>query len=165
MREAVSDSSPLIHLAAIGRLDLLPSFHERVLIPNAVWHEVVAQGGSRPGAKEVQEARDAGWLTVESVVLDPTVIFLRNQLDAGESEAIALALERQPEALLLDEGYGRAVARSFGINVNGSVGLLMRAKRVGLVPNLRAELDRLRGPGKFYLSQTFYDAALRAVGE
>ena len=165
MPVAVSDSSPLIHLAAIGRLELLQSLHAGVLIPEAVWREVVVQGGNRPGGREVEDARAAGWLTVESVIPSPTVAFLRNQLDAGEAEAIALALERRPVVLLLDEGFGRAVARRVGVTVIGSVGILSRAKRAGLFPRLRPELDRLRGPGRFYLSQSLYEAALRDAGE
>ena len=66
MRAAVSDSSPLIHLAAIGRLELLHSFHEAVLIPDAVWREVVTQGGNRPGVSEVLHAQNTGWLKMET---------------------------------------------------------------------------------------------------
>ena len=165
MRAAVSDSSPLIHLAAIGRLELLHSFHEAVLIPDAVWREVVTQGGDRPGVREVLHAQNAGWLKMETATPNPTLAFLRNQLDAGESEAIALALEKRPDVLLLDEGFGRAVARRFGVKVIGSIGILIRAKREGLLLELRPELERLRGPGRFYLSQSLYEAALRDVGE
>lgn len=60
---AVSNSSPLIHLSLIGRINLLRRFSE-VFIPPAVWREVVEQGGSRPGATEIREARESGWLRV-----------------------------------------------------------------------------------------------------
>jgi len=165
MPAAVSDSSPLIHLAVMGRLDLLRTFHEPVMIPPAVWHEVVGQGGGRPGAREVQQAKADGWLKVEAPAPTPTLNFLRGRLDVGEAEAVALALERQPEVLLLDEGHGRAVARQFGLNITGTVGMLIRARLGGQIPNLRTELDQLRGPAGCYLGQSVYEAALRAVGE
>lgn len=58
----ISDSSTLIHLAAIGRLGLLKRFYRRITIPPAVWREVVEQGGSRAGAVELEQARQAGWI-------------------------------------------------------------------------------------------------------
>jgi len=60
----LSDSSTLIHLAAIGRLALLRKFYERITVPTAVWREVVEQGGGRAGAVEVEQARREGWIEV-----------------------------------------------------------------------------------------------------
>jgi len=66
MSNVVSDTSPLIHLAAIGRLSLLREYYHSIIIPTAVWREVVEQGGDREGAKEIQTARAEGWITVAS---------------------------------------------------------------------------------------------------
>ena len=64
MPKAVSDSSTLIHSAGIGRLSLLMEFYEKILIPPAVWKEVVEEGRSRPGVREVEEGRRSGRIEV-----------------------------------------------------------------------------------------------------
>ncbi|MCK4394629.1 hypothetical protein KAX17_17135 [Candidatus Bipolaricaulota bacterium] len=66
MPKAVSDSSTLIHLAGIGRLKLLRQFYKKILIPPAVWKEVVEEGQSRPGAREVEEGHRSGWIAVSA---------------------------------------------------------------------------------------------------
>jgi len=86
---AVSDSSTLIHLAAIGRLSLLRDFYERVIIPPAVWREVVEEGRGRAGAREVEEAALSGWLKVVAPTNEAFARVLKRELD--EAEAIALA--------------------------------------------------------------------------
>ena len=103
MPSAVSDASVLIHLAGIGHLDLLPVFFERVLIPDAVWREVVIQGRSPAVVQSVEAAARTGWLTRQSPNQTAMLRRLRQSLHAGEAEAISLALETAPNVLLLDE--------------------------------------------------------------
>jgi predicted nucleic acid-binding protein len=165
MRVAASDSSALIHLAAIVRLGLLCEFYDEVIVPPAVWREVVELGAQRTGVKEVRQAAAEGWLQIKSPTSTATLAFLRGQLDAGEAEAIALALEQSPEILLLDEEFGRSIARQFGLKITGTVGILIRAKLTGRIPSLRQELDQLRGPGRCYLSESLYQTALKETGE
>ena len=165
MPEAVSDSSTLIHLASISLLGLLNEFFEHVLIPPAVWQEVVVQGAGRKGASDVRQANSDEWLIVETPAPNPILHFLRAKLDDGEAESIALALERLPEVLLLDEEHARAIARQLGVRITGAVGILLRAKLAGLIPLLRPELDQLRGSGHCYLSQAIYESVLRQSGE
>src|SRR2546426_6306541 len=110
MPGAVSDSSTLIHLALLGRLNLLRDFYDEVLIPPAVWKEVVEQGQGRPGSREVEEAVNAGWLKIESPTNQLVVRLLKRDLDEGEAEAIALTAERGIEMVLLDESYARKKA-------------------------------------------------------
>ncbi len=107
----VSNVSPLINLARINKLDLLPRLYDSVLIPQAVWDEVVVQGVGQPGAEEVNSA---SWIKRSTVVSAPLVQALRQDLDAGEAEAIALALETKAELLLMDERLGRETARHMG---------------------------------------------------
>jgi predicted nucleic acid-binding protein len=165
MRVAASDSSALIHLAAIARLGLLREFYDMVIVPPAVWREVVEQGEQRTGVKEVRQAAAEGWLQIKPPASTATLSYLRSQLDEGEAEAIALALEQSPEILLMDEEFGRSIARQFGLKITGTVGILIRAKLAGRIPSLRRELDQLRGPGRCYLSESLCQTALREVGE
>jgi len=91
--------------------------------------------------------------------------FLQNELDYGESEAIALFIENPLNALLLDEKSARQVARRMNLPILGTVGILIWAKQQGLIDSLKEQLDRLMSQGQFRLSQRVYGSALQKVGE
>jgi len=165
MPAAISDSSTLIHLAALGRLVLLREYYTEVLIPPAVWKEVVEEGRGRPGAREVEEAARAGWLKVIAAAEEPLVRLLKRELQDGEAEALALAVERQVEIVLLDESEARRAAAMYGLRKTGVVGILIRARLDGKVSSLRQELDRLHQDAGFWISEDLYRQALEAVGE
>jgi len=147
----------------IGRLELLSRrFSEGVVVPQAVWREVVETGQGQPGSEEVASAT---WIVARAVKDRALVSLLRGELDEGEAEAIALVREEQLSVVLLDEKDARQVARRLHFQVLGTVGILIWAKRVGMIASLREQLDALRSVGKFRLSQSVYEQALRAVGE
>ena len=160
---AVANSSVLIALSTIGRLGLLSQrFPEGFLIPQSVWREVVEAGKGQPGAAEVASA---SWITVGEVKDDNLASLLFTELDKGEAESIVLCREQHAEAVLLDEKDARRVARRLGLTVLGTVGVLIWGKRAGLIANLQERLDALRTEGKFRLSQSVYEQALRATSE
>ncbi|HAZ45150.1 MAG TPA: DUF3368 domain-containing protein [Cyanobacteria bacterium UBA11369] len=160
---AISNSSVLIALSTIGQLQLLNQrFPSGILLPQAVWREVVETGAGQPGSEEISSA---SWLTVREVANKPLVSALRIDLDEGEAEAIALFTEQPGEAILLDEKNARRVARQMGLPILGTVGILIWAKRTGLIPTLKEQLDLLQSQGKFRLSQILYQEALKKVGE
>jgi len=165
MPGAISDSSTLIHLARTGHLGLVREFYGDVVIPPAVWREVVEEGEGRPGAREVQHAAQAGWIRVVAPANTSLLRLLSRQLDDGEAEAIALALEHAPEVILLDESDARRVADVYGLPKSGVIGLLIRAKIAGKIASLRQELDRLRRAGGFWVADDLCRRALEAVGE
>ena len=153
----VSDASPLINLARIDKLDLLPRLYGELHFPEAVWQEVVIQGAGQPGAQEIQEA---SWIKRHAVANRPLVQALEQELDAGEAEAIALALELQAELLLMDERLGREVARHLGLRYIGLIGVLLEAKRKGLISALKPHLDALRDTAGFRVSEALYKRVL-----
>lgn len=160
---AVTNSSVLIALSTIGQLSLL---HQRfpggVLLPQAVWREVVETGKGQPGARDVASA---SWLTICQVTNQTLISLLRIELDEGEAEAIALFSENPVDAILLDEKNARRVARQMGLPTLGTVGVLIWAKQNGLILSLQEQLDALQNQGKFRLSQLLYREALSRVGE
>ena len=158
----VSNASPLINLARIGRLDLLRQLYGEILIPEAVWHEVVVEGAGRPGADEV---RTASWLKKQSVANTQLVRALRQELDAGEAEAIALALEIQAERVLMDERLGRETARHLGLRYTGLIGVLIEAKHRGLIDEVGPQLTALRTLAGFRVSDALYVRVLQGEGE
>lgn len=161
----VSDSSTLIHLAAIGRLTLLKEFYGHITVPPAVWREVVEEGEGRAGSVEVDQARQAGWIEVVSPADTALLRLLGRDLDDGESEVIALAVEQRTDLVLLDESYARRTADLSGLSKTGVVGLLIRARQEGRIESLKPELDRLLHQGGFWIAERLYNRALNAVGE
>ena len=165
MLEAISDSSTLIHLAGIGRLELLKEFYGKILITPTVRKEVVEEGEERPGAREVKEAYKSGWIEVVIPGNESIVRLLERELHRGESETIALAIERHPEVIFLDELEARRVANVYGLHKTGVIGILIRARLEGRVTSLREELDRLRSKAGFWIGDEIYWRALKAVAK
>ncbi len=107
----------------------------------------------------------AEWVRVKSASNRPLVDALRLDLDFGEAESIALALELKADLVLLDEQAGRYAAQHFSLRVMGVVGLLVRAKKLGLIAEVRSHLDALRQQAGFYLHEAVYQHALQLAGE
>jgi predicted nucleic acid-binding protein len=159
----VCNASVLIGLSSIGMLSLLRErFPEGILIPEAVRREVIDEGEGRPGAREISESK---WIKVQKVADKRVVGLLLTELDEGEAEAIALAHEVGAKIILLDERDARRAAKHMDLNVLGTVGLLIWAKKVGKLGTLKEQLDGLRDRGRFRFSQAVYETALREVGE
>jgi len=165
MQEAISDSSTLIHLAGIGRLELLKEFYGKILITPAVWKEVVEEGRERPGARELREAHKSGWVEIVAPSNESLVRLLERELHKGEAEVIALGIEKRPLIILLDELEARKVASVYGLCKTGVIGILIRAKLEGKVVSLREEMDKLRNEAGFWIGNEIYCQALKAVVE
>jgi uncharacterized protein len=157
----IADAGPLIALAQVGCFDLLARLYQTIHIPPAVHYEVVIAGRGRPGATQVGEA---AWVCVADAQ-DPVVVrLLQERLDAGESQAIALAIRMHADLLLIDEARGRRVAEAWGLHTTGTLGTLIAAKHRGYIPQLTPLLDTLRAAG-FRMSTTLYETAQALVDE
>ena len=130
----VSNTSPILNLAVIGQLDLLQMLYDRVTVPQAVYDEIVVEGTDLPGAEEVKAAR---WIEARQPSDRGVVASLELELDRGEAEAIALAVELNADLLLLDEREGRAIASRFNLKFIGLLGVLTETKRKGFIPALK----------------------------
>ena len=149
----VSNSSPLIALARIQRLDLLPAIFASVLIPPAVAREIAPSIPVPPT-----------WLRIQAPNVAPPASLLRRRLGDGEREALALAIELKADWIILDDLPARRSAEATGLNVIGTLGTLVTAKRAGLLQSIRPELDALLRTS-FFLSLQLYEKLLQAVGE
>jgi len=165
MPAVVSDASVLICLGAVQQLQLLKEFYEEVYVPNAVWREVTAATGPRAGVTETLHAHQQGWLKIQTPNNRHLVSSLQTSLGAGEAEAIALASELRASLLLIDESDGRKQARVLGLTVAGTVGVLLRAKQVGKLQQLKPVLDILVQRHNFRVARHLYEEVLRQVGE
>jgi predicted nucleic acid-binding protein len=162
--EIVCDSSVLISLSSIGKLNLLRDIFkkEQIIIPRAVWKEVVEEGGKKKGAQQVKSSK---WIHVEDVEDVPLVKLLNTHLDKGESEAIVLALKYHDSLLIIDEKEARDVAQSLNLKFIGTIGVLLKAKQKGYIQSLKTELSLLENKGKFWIAVTLYDKVLKEAKE
>jgi uncharacterized protein len=158
----VSNTSPLTNLAAIGQVDLLRRLFQQVVIAEGVWSELNAYGKRWPGSLEVESA---AWISIQKVQDQPLVTTLRRDLDVGEADTIALALELNADLVLLDEKEGRHAARRLGLNMIGVVGILLLAHSRKEINQVKPFLDALRQRAGFYLSDELYRAALEQAKE
>ena len=158
----VADAGPLIGLAIAARVEILGALFEKVLIPQAVLEELQIEA-SRPGSLALSKAKEEGWLSTEDVPENTDVTQLSELLDRGEAEAIVLAQSKDAR-LLIDERKGRAVARSRGIIVIGTGGVLLLAKREHVIDQIAPIRDELASHG-YRLSDELRRELLVLAGE
>ncbi len=160
----VSDTSPISNLIVVGSIDLLPQLFGRIIIPDMVYQELLANGIHHPVTQTVMTV---DWLDVQSVRDLSQVMTLQrdHKLDPGEAQAIVLALELKATQLLIDERLGRKTAKQQGLRMTGILGVLLAAKRQGLIPIVRPILDRLISEANFRISNQLYDETLTLAAE
>lgn len=156
----ISNTSPILNLAIIEELSLLRDQFKVVLIPEAVLDELRVEG-NLPGSQGVRNAMKAGWIRVVPVKQEPLVRALQRDLDKGEAEAIALAIQKNAEWVLMDEREGRKAARSMELKVVGVLGVLLKAQHEGRLRSLRQAMDNLRKKAGFYIQEDLYTSILQ----
>jgi hypothetical protein len=158
----VSNTSPLTNLAAIGEFEIFHHLYGKLHIAQGVWEELNAEGQTWPGRDEVATA---DWIERHQVQNQALVTALQRDLDRGEAESIALALELEATLILLDEREGRHAAQRLGLKVVGVVGVLLEAKANATISAVRPLLDGLRQSAGFYLSEPLYQHVLTLADE
>ena len=158
----VSNTTPLIGLAAIGQFDLLRLLFIEVYIPQAVYDEAVVAGREEGGAK--REVSSAEWIRTVPVRNRSAVDLLLDELDLGEAETIILTQELGADWVLMDERRGRRKLVQLGINKIGTLGILLKAKQSDLLAEVKPELESLRQQG-FSVTQAIVEAILNSAGE
>lgn len=159
-RLVISNTSPLLYLHQVGHLDLLSRLYVEVHIPPAVREEL------RVGAERgiaVPDLNALEWLRVRplrDMALLPVVI----DLGSGEAEAIALAVAHPGSLLILDDSLGRRIARLNRLTYTGTLGLLVKAKREGLLSSVSSVIEALRRT-TMYLTPTLIERVLQEAGE
>ncbi|KAM3108625.1 DUF3368 domain-containing protein [Phormidesmis sp. 146-33] len=158
----VSDTSPINNLAAINQLHLLHQLYGTVLIPEAVYRELTDPSFPVAGAIEVQTF---DWIQTRAVSNRAIVEALSNELDVGEAEAVALAVEVQADQMLIDERRGRLVAARLNLRYVGILGVLVEAKGQGLIVEVKPLLNALINQAGFWVADPLYNSVLRLVNE
>ncbi len=157
----VSDTSPLIHLAAIGRLDLLQRLYGEVFVPLTFLDEVTRDPQNHPDSEEI---RNFAWLQA-CPVPDDEVKPLLATIDRGEAEALVLAGRLKADLLLIDDGKGRRQAAQMNLKVIGLLGVLLAAKKSALIVALADTVRELERKASVWWSDELKLRALVLANE
>ncbi|MEH1919360.1 DUF3368 domain-containing protein [Nostoc sp.] len=157
----VCNATPLINFAAINRLDILKAAFGQIVIPQAVCDETTVTGF--PASEFVLQAIAANWLQVCPIsTIAPNI---PPELDDGEREAITLALETGEPQILLDEREARQVSQSLGLQVIGTLGILLLAKNREIITQVQPVLDAMINHAEYWVSRPLSEQVLRQARE
>ena len=156
----VSDTSPILSLALIGRLELLHDLYGTIVIPEAVRTELIAT--DQDGAREVAQT---DWIITRPIEPDVVLKLLLREVDRGEAEAIGVALQLDADVLLIDERKARHLAAYLELGVVGLLDVLQEAKQRHLIASVKPILDDLIARARFRLSHKLYQRTLFTAGE
>jgi predicted nucleic acid-binding protein len=155
--QLVCNASPLIFLAKIGLIDALPTIAGSLMIPMGVYHEIKGQNDA--AAEWVEENQNEYVIEVDSV---PKIIESWD-LGKGETEVLAHAYANKDIRAALDDKAARNCAASVGVNVIGTIGLILRANKEGHIEKPTAYLEKLKKTG-FRISDDLYQHAIKLAG-
>jgi predicted nucleic acid-binding protein len=159
MRKTISNTTPLLSLLKIRKLDLLQRLYQEIIIPQAVYKEIEA-GYDKAYYTDIESH---SWIKIENLQF-PSSRQLLYDLDDGEAETILLAQEQNADLVIIDEKCGRRYAQQLGLKLTGTIGVLLRAKTEKLIPAISPLLDELRRKNS-WLSDSLVDKARTLAGE
>ena len=157
MHKVIANTTPLIALANIDRLELLRELYGTIIVPQAVIDEII-----REPAK--QRVRNAAWIKVEAIRDPSQKDIFRARLHAGEVEVIILAREQKADLVIIDDDAAKKTAKFLGLNVTGTLGILLKAKREGYLEKVEPIMNELILDGLF-ISDTVKRYVLKEAGE
>jgi predicted nucleic acid-binding protein len=159
MRKIVSNTTPIISLLKIGKLQIIKDLYGELIIPKEVFNEVEA-GKNKEFYVDLSKIE---WIKIEEIQNEKSLSYFLD-LDKGEAEAIVLATEKEADLIILDETLGRFHAKHVGLKVTGTIGILMKAKQLGYIIELKPLLLELRTKS-VWLSDNFIGEILKLVNE
>ena len=160
MEKVVINTSPLIVLFKSQLIDILPKICREIIIPNAVWSEVVKAGKNDLPSQQLPQI--AWGKRVDLVSISPAITAWG--LDAGETEVLSFAWENKGYRAIIDDAAGRRVARTLNIPFVGTVGLLLLAKQNGIIDSMTSAIESLKNSG-LWLSDDLVKYLIQQAGE
>lgn len=154
----ISNTTPFISLSAIGKLELLHKLYNKVTVPEAVVKELNAGGPII-----VPNITKLPWVNIVHDIHNENEKFLYN-LDEGERQVIMHGLAANAELLLIDEILARKIAAHLGLNVKGTLGVLVQAKRKGIIKSFTNLAGSLKDQG-IYFSERMINEISKSLGE
>ncbi|MEG3437523.1 DUF3368 domain-containing protein [Pannus brasiliensis CCIBt3594] len=156
----IVNTSPLLYLHQIGRLNLLQRLYSEILTPLAVVGEL--EIGKNQGI-DVPDIQSLDWIAI-TPVRSPELIPAIIDLGQGEAEVLALGLEKVRSLLIFDDQLARRIANLYQLKYTGTLGVLVKAKKLGYLPSIAPVIDELRQRG-MWLTDRIVEDVLRLAGE
>ncbi len=156
----ISNTTPIITLLGIGKLDLLKDMYQKVVIPQAVYLEIEA-GKDKSFYMDLKQI---SWIEIKHVQNQALVQHIQIILDKGEAETIALAEELKADIILLDERLARNYAMMRNLIIVGTFGVLLKAKDLGIIGEVKSLLEKAQNNG-IRISQKIVEIVLREANE
>ena len=156
----VVNTSPWISLSICGQINLLERMFKNIYMPVQVREEIMAGGIGSVGVKEF---KTSPWLKI-SQVHDKEKLELLYELDKGEAEVIILAKEQNIKKVLIDEKIARQQAKILGLEVIGTLGLLLKAKNKGLLSSIKPLIKKILDNG-VWINDEIVKGILKEAGE
>ena len=160
MRKVIVNSTPLIALAKVDRLDLLRRMYGGAIIPEAVYREVTEKDDI--AARRIRAARE--WIEVRRVSPDLDRRMYRAKLHDGEVEVMLLAQEISADVVVIDDGAARRTAEYLGLPLTGTLGVLIKARQLGLLEAVMPIVRQMEQNG-LYFSEPLKEIVRRLSGE
>ncbi len=157
----VVNSRALIGLARIRELEILQQLYGLIYVSAPVYNEIVVDGKDMPGAREI---RTGEWIQKKEIKEMTTFQILQIDLDPGEAGTIVVAIELNADLTILDEVAARRMGNHMGLNIIGTIGVLIDAKKLGIIANVKSYMDRLR-EAEFWISDNLYKEIIQRKGE
>ncbi len=154
--KTVSNTTPIISLSSIGKIEILKDIFQEIIIPQAVYEEIKAKQGY--GYNEV----DLSFIKVQAIQNTEQEKFLLEQLDAGEAQAIVLSKEINADNTIIDENIGYTIAKESGLNVIRTLSILLKAKETNIISEVKPLLDELISKGRWYSNHVYYSFLKKA---
>jgi predicted nucleic acid-binding protein len=159
MLKVVSNTTPIISLLKIGKLKIFKDLYGEIFIPQEVFNEIET-GKNKEFYTDLSKI---DWIKIEKINNEKSLSYFLD-LDKGEAEAIVLATEKEADLIILDESLGRFHAKHTGLKVTGTIGILLKAKQLGHINELKPLLFELRTKN-VWLSDGFIENALKLANE
>ena len=161
MRKVVVNTTPLIALSHVGRLDILKKLYGEIIIPEAVYIELSVKKDSIC-KKTVDKSLD--WIRVEKIKNQMAKVMYKTQLHDGEVEVMILSKEIGADVVIIDDANAKKHAKYLELPVTGTLGVLIKAKQKGYVDELKPILQQMI-ENNIYISQKLVELCLNQVGE
>lgn len=159
MLKIISNTTPLISLLKIDRLDLLRGVYEEIIVPKAVFDEI-ERGKIKPYYADISQL---DWVQILPIKNKASLLYFLD-LDQGEAEVIVLATEIRADLVIIDETLGRRFAKHANLRVTGTLGILIKAKQLGLIDKILPLIDAMQSQG-IWIGERLKASILAIVNE
>jgi len=159
MRKIVSNTTPIITLLTISKLELLQQIYGQIFIPKGVYEEI-EQGKDKQFYADLTKFE---WITIKSIKDREPIKYLHD-LDKGEAEVIVLANELKADLVIIDERLGREFAEYFNLKVTGTIGILLKAKELGFIEKIKPLINQMIDNG-IWINKKLKDKILNIANE